>query len=258
MDEHKPSSVGGIAEHGVPVWPLRDAYAMAEAELALFKKNLKLLAEAEKLDHGLGPRFAAPNRVVLDLHTLRLREFGDARSEALPTSIYAPDAGHTATIADYHKGQSLVETLRSTGHRRVLVTDWQSASQDTKDYDIDNDLAELNVCIDDLGARVNLIGLCQGGWMSAMYAAGDFGKISTLVLAGSPIDTHAGDGPLMRMVDKMPVIFYEELVQADGGLMRGRRSKGRCARRPYRPVHGSGYAAPALAADCALDPQRAE
>jgi len=182
MDKHKPKAVSGIAEHIVPIfWPLTAAYAMAEAERALFKKNLEFRAEAEKLDHGLGPRFANPHRVVLDLHTLRLREFGDARSEALPTSIHAPDAGHTATIADYHKGQSLVETLLSTGHRRVLVTDWQSASQDMKDYDIDNDLAELNVCIDHLGACVNLIGLCQGGWMSAMYAAREAGKISTLV-----------------------------------------------------------------------------
>ena len=40
-----------------------------------------------------------------------------------------------------------------------------------KDYDIDNYLAEINVCVDDLGGRVNLVGLCQGGWMSAMYAA---------------------------------------------------------------------------------------
>jgi poly(3-hydroxybutyrate) depolymerase len=32
-------------------------------------------------------------------------------------------------------------------------------------------LAEINVLVDDLGGRMNLIGLCQGDWMSAMYAA---------------------------------------------------------------------------------------
>ena len=91
-----------------------------------------------------------------------------------------------------------------------------------KNYDVDNYLAELNVCIDDLGARVNLVGLCQGGWMSAMYAARYPHKVATLVLAGSPIDTHAGDGPLKHMVKEMPVSFYEGLVEVGGGLMRGR------------------------------------
>ena len=33
-----------------------------------------------------------------------------------------------------------------------------------KDLEIDNYLAELVVAIDDLGGRVNLVGLCQGDW----------------------------------------------------------------------------------------------
>jgi len=212
-----------IDEHSLPLfWPLAVGYAMEEAELELFKKNLKFIAEAAKLDHELKPRFATPNRVVLELHTLRMREFGDASSAAVPTLVDAPYAGHTATIADYHKGQSLIETLLANGHRRVLLTDWKSAGLDMKDYDIDNYLAELNVCIDDAGGRVNLVGLCQGGWMAAMYAARYPGKAVTLVLAGSPIDTQAGEGPLKQMVAEMPAGFYQELVEAGGGLMRGR------------------------------------
>lgn len=223
MVENAPKSLWKIDEHSVPLfWPLVVAYAMEEAELALFKKNLKFLIEAEKVDYDLKPQFATANRVMLDLHTLRLREFGDAKSRSVPTLVDAPYAGHTATIADYHKGQSLVETLLANGHDRVLVTDWKSARLEMKDYDIDNYLAELNVCIDDSGARVNLVGLCQGGWMSAMYAARYPEKVSTLVLAGSPIDTQAGDGPLKQMVNTMPASFYEELVQLGGGLMRGR------------------------------------
>jgi poly(3-hydroxybutyrate) depolymerase len=212
-----------IAEHSVPLfWPLAAAYAMEEAELALFKKNLRFFAEAGKLDHGLAPRFATPNTMLLELRTLRLRQYGDAKARAVPTLVDAPYAGHTATIADYHKGQSLVETLLANGHRRVLLTDWKSAGADMKDFDIDNYLAELNVCIDDAGGRVNLVGLCQGGWMSAMLAARYPHKVASLVLAGSPIDTQAGNGPLRQMVNEMPASFYDELVQAGGGLMRGR------------------------------------
>jgi pimeloyl-ACP methyl ester carboxylesterase len=68
-----------------------------------------------------------------------------------------------------------------------------------KDLEIDQYLAEINVCGDDLGGRVNLVGLCQGGWMSAMYAARFPGKVACLVLAGSPIDTNAGNGPIKQM-----------------------------------------------------------
>lgn len=223
MAKNAAKSLRKIDEHSVPLfWPLAVAYAMEEAELALFERNLKFFVEAEKVEHELTPQFATANTVALDLHTLRLREFGDARSSAVPTLVDAPYAGHTATIADYHKGQSLVETLLANGHRRVLLTDWKSAGPDMKDYDIDNYLAELNVCVDDAGSRLNLVGLCQGGWMSAMYAARYPEKVSTLVLAGSPIDTQAGDGPLKQMVNEMPASFYKELVEAGGGLMRGR------------------------------------
>ena len=90
-----------------------------------------------------------------------------------------------------------------------------------KDLEIDNYLAELVVAIDDLGGRVNLVGLCQGGWSAAMVAARFPEKINSLVLAGSPIDTAAGNGPIRHMVQSSPLSFYQELVGLGGGLMRG-------------------------------------
>ena len=203
-------------------WPLAAAAAMGQAELELFRKSVKFALEAQKVDHGLQPSFATPNTVLLELHTLRLRAFGEAGAATVPTLVLAPYAGHTAAIADYHDGQSLVQTLLAAGLPRVLVTDWNSATVDMKDYDIDNYLAELNVCVDELGGRANLIGLCQGGWMAAMYTARFPDRVPALVLAGAPIDTHAGDGPLKRIVGTAPPGFYEDLVALGGGLMRGR------------------------------------
>jgi pimeloyl-ACP methyl ester carboxylesterase len=80
-----------------------------------------------------------------------------------------------------------------------------------KDLEIDNYLAEMIVAIDDLGGRVNLVGLCQGGWLSAMIAARFPAKVNALVLAGAPIDTDAGDGPIKRMVHASPASFYNVL-----------------------------------------------
>ena len=101
------------------------------------------------------------------------------------------------------------------------MTDWKCATTEMKDYDIDNYLAEINVCVDDLGGRVNLVGLCQGGWMSAMYAARFPDKVRSLVLAGAPIDTDAGNGPIKKMAHELPMSEYEELIALGGGLMRG-------------------------------------
>jgi len=125
-------------------------------------------------------------------------------------------------IADYHDGQSLVQTLLGNSIGHVVLTDWKTATPDMKDLEIDNYLAEIVVAIDDLGGRVNLVGLCQGGWVAAMIAARFPDKVNSLVLAGAPIDTDAGNGPIKRMVHASPTSFYRELVDMGDGLMKGK------------------------------------
>ena len=205
----------------VPVfWPMAMATAMLEQGTALYAKNLKFVEEEIKIHDDLRPTLATPNQARLDLRTMVLRDYG--KPVGIPTLIDAPHAGHTAMIADYHKGQSLVETLLENGISHVALTDWKSATEDMKDLEIDNYLAELIVAIDDLGGRVNLVGLCQGGWVSAMIAARFPAKVNSLVLAGAPIDTDAGDGPIKRMAHESQMSFYEELVGLGGGLMKGK------------------------------------
>jgi len=217
-----PASLPTPQENSVPFfWPFAAAASLVETGEEMAARNLNFVLEAEKINFGLQPTFATPNQVRLDLHTLRLRDYANPGATGLPTIVDAPFAGHSATIADYHRGQSLVETLLANGVERVYVTDWKSATPEMKDYDIDNYLAELLVCIEQLGGRVNLVGLCQGGWMSTMLAARFPDKVARLVLAGSPIDTNAGHGPIREMAHKTPLSFYEELVAMGGGVMKG-------------------------------------
>jgi poly(3-hydroxybutyrate) depolymerase len=203
-------------------WPLAAASAMFEAGAALSARNLSFLAEEEKIHFELHPKLATANQPLLDLRTMTFRDYSVAPNGGLPTIVDAPYAGHSSMIADFQPGQSLMETLRENGVSRLYLTDWKSATLDMKDLEIDQYLAELNVCVDQVGGRVNLVGLCQGGWMSAMFAARFPEKVASLVLAGSPIDTDAGDGPIKRMAHSYPMSFYEELVSMGGGLMRGR------------------------------------
>lgn len=230
MTETKPmiadvhTTKSPVHEHSVPwFWPVAAAIEMEEAGLHLFQDNLRYVAAAETVEAPPPPEWATDNRVLRDLDTMRLRDFSapDASSDAIPVLVDAPFAGHSSTIADYDTGQSLVETLLAAGLERVLATDWKTATPAMKDYDIDKYLTDIDSAVDAIGGKVNLVGLCQGGWMSAMYACRFPEKVCSLVLAGSPIDTDAGNGPIKKMAHKLPLAFYEEMVASGGGRMLG-------------------------------------
>jgi len=205
-------------EVGVPwFWPL----AFAQAGLALTDRTLKFLAEVARTQvERPTPRWTTANRVVLELHTLALRDFS-IRSAEHPVLVLPPYAGHASTIADFHAGQSLVGTLRENGCEKVFVADWRSATLEMRDYDIDNYLADLGVVVNDLGGKVALVGLCQGGWLATMYAARFPHHVSRLVLAGAPIDTDAGDGPILASAPPLPIASFRQLVPLGGWRLNG-------------------------------------
>jgi polyhydroxyalkanoate depolymerase len=200
-------------------WPMAMSASLLEEGAELYDRNLKFTEEEIRIHNDLRPKLATPNRLRLDLRTMALRDYG--KPGGIPTLIDAPHAGHSAMIADFHQDQSLAQTLLENGLGHVALTDWKTATNDMKDFEVDNYLADMVVAIDDLGGRVNLVGLCQGGWVSAMIAARFPDKVHSLVLAGAPIDTDAGDGPIKRMAHETPLSFYQDLVALGGGLMKG-------------------------------------
>ena len=106
-------------EHSVPwFWPFAATIELEEEGMRLYRQNVEFLAEAGELAAPPEPKWATPNRVVLELDSMRLREFGASGGE--PVLIDAPYAGHSSTIADYAKGQSLVETLLTAASVYIL------------------------------------------------------------------------------------------------------------------------------------------
>ena len=198
------------------------AIEMEQAGLQFFQDNMRYIAEIEKIETPPPPEWATKNKVLLNLDTMRLRDFSIADSDALPVVVDAPYAGHSSTIADYAKGQSLIETLLASGLSHVLATDWKTATPEMRNFDIDKYLEDLNVVVDQLGGRVALVGLCQGGWLSAMYACRFPQKVASLVLAGAPIDTDAGNGPIKKLAHELPLSVYEEMVTLGEGRMLGK------------------------------------
>jgi len=126
------------------------------------------------------PGWTTPNRIALELPSMRLREFSGG-GDNIATLVCAPLALHDATLTDFAPDHSLVAALQMAGLRNVFVTDWRSATPEMRFFSIDSYLADLNVVVDELGGYANLIGVCQGGWMALAYAARYPSKIRGVV-----------------------------------------------------------------------------
>src|SRR5438445_5823491 len=156
------------------------------------------------------------NAVVLQLPSMRLREFSQAKATQPPVVVCAPYALHGAVIADFAPGHSLVQALQKGGVNRIYLPDWRSAVPDMRYLSIDSYLADLNVAIDEIGAPVDLVGLCQGGWLSLVYAARFPAKVRRLVLVGAPVDTRASDSRFSRSAADVPSAALENLINLGG------------------------------------------
>ena len=166
------------------------------------------------------PRWTTPHAVLLDLPILRLHQFGSA--SAPPTLIVAPYALHGAVITDLAPGHSLVEQFLVEGLTNLLVLEWKSATPEMRFLGIDDYLAHLCAVVDDLGSPPALVGLCQGGWLSLMFAARFPQKISKIVLAGAPADLDAAPSAIGVATREVAPAVFQALVQENDGLILGK------------------------------------
>jgi poly(3-hydroxyalkanoate) synthetase len=204
------------------LWPLVAAATASDAAARYFGDLARALTDTDATPPKPEPAWATPNATALDLTTVRLRDFS-SQSVGPATLICAPLALHGATIADFAPRHSLVQALCAADLERVFVTDWRSATDEMRFLSIDNYLADLNVVIETLGPPIDLIGLCQGGWMALLYAARFPHKVRRLVLAGAPVDVRAGASAVSELANNMPLSTFTEIVQLGAGRLIGSR-----------------------------------
>jgi poly(3-hydroxybutyrate) depolymerase len=205
------------------LWPALAAEQASEFAAAIAKEFAKLAGGSEPQQPGVEPEWTTRNEVTLELESVRLRDFSTS-TDGVATLVCAPFALHGATIADFAPRHSLVAALQGAGVQRILVTDWRSATATMRFLSIDNYLADLNVLVDQLGAKVDLVGLCQGGWLALVFAARFPAKVRKLVLAGAPIDIEADDCALTRLARGTPTSLFSEFVEVGEGRVLGRHS----------------------------------
>ncbi len=183
------------------------------------------------------PEWSTPNRDVFELAELHLRDFSVGKSDAFPVLIVAPFALHDAAIADLAPHHSIIETLRACGCYRIFLIDWKSATADTQRNTIDSQLSALNVAVDEIGSPVDLVGLCQGGWLSLVYAARFPSKVRRLALVGAPIDTAAESSLLSTSARTSPAAFVDDLIRRGNGLVLGRHTASLWPLDPDKTLH---------------------
>jgi poly(3-hydroxyalkanoate) synthetase len=204
------------------LWPALAALSVGEMA-SEFAEQWGRFAGVVEPGSALGETaWATENRVTLELPTMRLRDFS-SREAGYRSLVCAPFALHQATIADFAPGHSLMAALRAEGISRLWLTQWRSASTPMRFFSIDTYLSDLNVAVDELGGRADLIGLCQGGWMALMFAARFPAKVRRLVLVGAPIDLGAGESSLSRLAAAVPLAAFRDLVRLGGGRILGAR-----------------------------------
>jgi poly(3-hydroxybutyrate) depolymerase len=201
-------------------WPALAAASASEMLSAVAKELAHVGTGRASNSESREPTWTTPNRIALELPSMRLREFS-VNGDDVPTLICAPLALHDATLTDFAPNHSLIAALHMGGLRNIFVTDWRSATPEMRFFSIDSYLADLNVVVDELGGCANLVGLCQGGWMALAYAARYPGKIHRVVLAGAPVDIKAGESELSRVAQEVPSSVFRHLVELGDGCVRG-------------------------------------
>jgi poly(3-hydroxybutyrate) depolymerase len=202
------------------LWPALIAATAAEINSAIAGELAQLAMRRQSNSNFGEPLWATPNEIALELPSMRLREFSPA-SGGPAALIVAPFALHYSNVVDFARGHSLVAAVQNAGRSRVFVTDWRTATPEMRFFAIDNYLADINVAVDELSGPVDLIGLCQGGWMALIYAARFPGKIRKLVLVGAPVDVSAGNSALTGLASNVPLCVYKNFVAFGNGRMPG-------------------------------------
>jgi poly(3-hydroxybutyrate) depolymerase len=196
--------------------------ASASEMTAQFAKQFTSLAIGLEGEAPPPPEWATPHRLALKLQTVHARDFATSPARP-PCLVCTPFALHSSALSDLATGHSLVVALRDAGATNLFVTDWQSASSGMRFLGIDDYLAALNVVVDGIGTPLDLVGLCQGGWMALLYAARFPGKVRKLVLAAAPVDTKAAPSVLSTLADRTAMEIFQEVVRLGDGLVRGNK-----------------------------------
>lgn len=166
--------------------------------------------------------WSSPHEVLYGDAFSRLLLFAAEEPNGQAVLLNTPRAGHHSNI-----GQPLAVMLSGMGFD-VYALDHLGATEETRDFGLDEIYDEANkawFCLNCADyEKIHLVGLCQGGWASAIWAAlnPDAGYDS-LTIAGTPIDFAIDGGKIQNFLAMTPDIYIENVIRHHGGVWPGEK-----------------------------------
>lgn len=168
------------------------------------------------------PQWFTPNRVAWSDGKTELLECRKGDDSTPSVVIFNPEAGHSSHIGDYANKQSLAQCALENQPGGVYLINKLPAKQEHKNLGIEYCFWSGREAMLQIPGKKNVVGLCQGGWQSAVVAARNPDMIASLTLAAAPIDFHIVPSSVSAFVDAFPQSAYEDVVRKNKGLLPGK------------------------------------
>jgi polyhydroxyalkanoate synthase len=181
-------------------------------------KGYQLLSEVEEID------VATANKVcVWQEDKVRLFHYESDKVKHKTPLLISYALVNRFDMMDLQPDRSFIRRLLNEGVDIYLI-DWGYPTRADRYLTMDDYInGYLNSCVDYIRKqhkmqKINLLGVCQGGTFSAIYAALNPDKIKNLVTLVAPFDFSTEDGLLFKWSRDLDV---DKIVEANDGLVPG-------------------------------------
>ena len=195
-------------------------------ESLAFKQKLATalhnLANAEEISQGVTPKTVIYEEDKLTLY--RYQSPANIVLNKTPTLIiYALVNRHYMT--DIQEDRSMIKGLQETG-QDMYVIDWGHPDRADRYITLDDYINGYIVnCVDVICkrhglAKINVLGICQGGTLSLCYTALHSDKVKNLITMVTPVDFHTEDNNLTRSAKYLDVdLLIDTMGNVTGDMM---------------------------------------
>jgi len=155
------------------------------------------------------------SEIVIDNPVYSLHKFSEGRGT--PVLVTPPFAGRGGGIA-----QRMIEWCVAEG-KTVYAYELKSATQETKGTSVKDLINIIDRCQQYIGQNIDLIGLCQGGWVSTIYTALHPQNVNKLAILAAPINTKTDPDNVIEKYMQTPGIlpYHKNLVAMNNGIQSG-------------------------------------
>jgi polyhydroxyalkanoate synthase len=194
--------------NSIPVSALPNPAERASDLAAKLLNNYATLLGVEAVDVGSAAKDAVYEDGKLKLYRFQPLEGVEQRCTTPVLMVYA--LVNRPYMLDLQPDRSLIRNLLAQG-LDVYMIDWGYPSQADKYVTLDDYVnGSIDDCVNHILAStrlpsVNLVGICQGGTLSTIYAALHPKKVRTLIPIATPINFASNEGLLFEWAKSMDV-----------------------------------------------------